>query len=62
MKDYFTLKVEVEDIKVRKHHSGQPTGEALVVFPSVNLAQKAMKEKQKEPLGKGPLVLSFKSL
>ena len=62
MKDYFTLKVEVEGIKVRKHRSGQPTGEALVVFPSVNLAQKAMKEKQKETLGKGPLVLSFKSL
>ena len=55
-------KVEVEDVKVRKHRSGQPTGDALIVFPLVKLAQKAVKEKHKQILGKGPLSLSFKSL
>ena len=52
----------VEDIKVKKHRTGQPSGEALVVFPSAKLAQKAIKEKHKQTLGKGSLSMSFKSL
>ena len=52
----------VEDIKVKKHRTGQPTGEALVVFPSAKLAQKAIKEKHKQTLGRGSLSMSFKSL
>jgi len=55
-------KVDVEDVKVKKHHSGQPTGEALIVFPSAKLAQQAVKEKNKQTLGKGSMTLSFKSL
>lgn len=55
-------KVEVEDVKVKKHRTGQPTGEALVVFPSAKLGQKAIKEKHQQTLGRGSLTMSFKSL
>lgn len=59
---YSFHKVEVEDVKVKKHRTGQPTGEALVVLPSARLAQKAIKEKCKQTLGKESPALSFKSL
>jgi len=45
------LQLHTDSILVLYNFSGQPSGEALVTFPSLDLAKKAVAEKNGQLLG-----------
>jgi len=57
----FLLQVDPNDVKMGFNRDGRPSGDALVTFPSSELAKSAVREKNRKHLGRRYVELFIES-